>query len=49
MIEMAGVGVAVKNGDELLKSKATEVCAYTNEQGAVSATIKKYGYCGEEE
>lgn len=48
MIETAGVGVAVKNADELLKSKATEVCDYTNEEGAVAAIIKKYGYYGEE-
>ncbi len=48
MIQTAGVGVAVKNADELLKASATEVCEYTNEEGAVAKTIEKYGYYGEE-
>ena len=43
MIQTAGLGLAVKNGDPLLKSKAT-VLDYTNDEGAVAKAVKKYGY-----
>ena len=43
MIERAGLGVAVKNGDEKLKAAADIVLEYTNEEGAVAVLIEKYG------
>jgi len=43
MIERAGLGAAVKNGDEKLKEAADIVLEYTNEEGAVAKLIEKYG------
>ncbi len=43
MIERAGLGIAVQNADPKLKEKAL-VCEFTNEQSAIAAVIKKYGY-----
>ena len=44
MIEKAGLGIAVKNADEGLKSLADCVFDYTNEEGAVGKIIKRYAY-----
>lgn len=44
MIEKAGLGIAVKNADEGLKSLADCVFDYTNEEGAVGEIIKRYAY-----
>jgi hydroxymethylpyrimidine pyrophosphatase-like HAD family hydrolase len=44
MIERAGVGVAVNNADEALKEKADYVCELTNEEGAVTEVINRFGY-----
>lgn len=44
MIERAGVGVAVKNADQALKEKADYVCELTNEEGAVTEVIHRFGY-----
>ena len=48
MIEKAGLGIAVQNADDALKSKADYICAYTNEEGAVGKIIEKFGFCQEE-
>lgn len=47
MIETAGLGIAVKNADELLKKAADVTFDYTNEEGAVGKIIEKYGYLEE--
>lgn len=47
MIETAGLGIAVKNADELLKKAADVTFDYTNEEGAVGKIIEKYGYSEE--
>ena len=47
MIKKAGLGIAVKNADDALRSVAT-VANYTNEEDAVAKIIEKYAY-GEEE
>ena len=44
MIEKAGLGIAVKNADPVLKERADIVCDYTNNEGAVGKIIEKYGY-----
>lgn len=44
MILAAGVGCAVGNAEEELKSNANYVCKKTNNQGAVAEVIKKFGY-----
>ena len=44
MIERAGIGVAVNNADEALKEKADYVCGLTNEEGAVTEVIHRFGY-----
>ena len=43
MIELAGLGIAVKNADEELKKQAFTF-EYTNEEDAVAKIIKRYGY-----
>ena len=48
MIEKAGLGIAVKNADDALKETADYVCAYTNEEGAISEIIEKFGFCKED-
>ena len=45
MIERAGIGIAVKNAEELLKGKADYVCEHTNEEGAIAEVIEKFGFC----
>lgn len=45
MIERAGLGIAVKNAEELLKEKANYVCEHTNEEGAIAEVIEKFGFC----
>lgn len=45
MIEAAGVGLAVKNADELLK-EAAEVFPATNDENAIGKIIEKYGFYG---
>jgi len=47
MIEKAGLGVAVKNADDLLKQAADYVCEFTNEENAVAAIIEKFGFSEE--
>lgn len=47
MIQTAGVGIAVNNADDGLKSVADVVCAYTNEQDAIAHIIEEYGYTEE--
>ncbi len=49
MIEKAGVGIAVKNADEGLKSAAKLVWDKTNEESAIADIIEKLGFCTEEE
>ena len=46
MIQAVGVGVAVKNADNLLKEHAVQL-AYTNEESAVAKVIEMYGYTEE--
>ena len=43
MVEIAGLGVAVKNADEKLKEVAKYVSEYTNEEGAVGKIIQQFG------
>ena len=43
MILTAGVGIAVKNAEELLKNQAIAF-EYTNEEDAIAKIIEKYGY-----
>ena len=47
MVKTAGLGIAVNNADELLKTNADVVCEYTNEEGAIGRIIEKYGYTEE--
>ncbi len=49
MITRAGLGIAVKNADKLLKEQADYICAYTNEEGAIGAIIEEFGFCKENE
>ncbi len=49
MIEKAGLGIAVANADEGLKSRAKLVHNLTNEQSAVAAIIQEYGFYEEKE
>jgi Cof subfamily protein (haloacid dehalogenase superfamily) len=44
MVETAGLGVAVQNGNERLKAEADYVCERTNEQGAIAEVIDKFGF-----
>lgn len=44
MIQTAGLGVAVKNADEILKKSADLVLDYTNEEDAIAQLIDKYAY-----
>ena len=44
MIEVAGLGIAVKNADEKLKEKADYVSEFTNEEGAVADAIERFGF-----
>ena len=44
MIERAGLGVAVKNADKGLLAIADYVSSYTNEDGAVADTIRRFGF-----
>ncbi len=44
MIEKAGLGIAVANADEGLKTRAKVVCQKTNEESAVAEIIEKYGF-----
>ncbi len=44
MIERAGVGVAVGNAEQALKSAADYVCEATNEQSAIAEVIEKFGF-----
>lgn len=46
MIETAGLGIAVRNADPILKEKAL-VCEYTNEESAIAHVIERYGYTEE--
>ena len=48
MLEVAGLGVAVKNADEALKTSADYVSAYTNDENAVADIIYRFGFCKEE-
>ncbi len=43
MIKAAGVGVAVANGEQLLK-EAADFVAVSNDMGAVAQVIEKFGY-----
>lgn len=43
MLEVAGLGLAVKNADPALKERVTTL-DYTNEEDALKEVIKKYGY-----
>lgn len=47
MIEKAGLGIAVKNADEKLKSRARIVLDCTNEESAIARVIEKYAYTEE--
>ncbi len=49
MIEKAGLGIAVANGDEKLKERAKLVHTRTNEESAVAAIIEEYGFYEEKE
>lgn len=44
MIQKAGLGIAVKNADESLKTKADIVAEYTNNESVICKMIEKYGY-----
>lgn len=44
MIERAGMGIAVKNADELLKAAANYVCEYTNDESAIAKILEKFVY-----
>ena len=44
MIKTAGLGVAVKNADEILKKSADLVLDYTNEEDAIAHLIEEYAY-----
>ncbi len=48
MIEKAGLGIAVANADEGLKSAATVVSERTNEEGAIAEIIENYAFYEEE-
>ncbi len=43
MLEVAGLGVAVKNAEKELKAAADYVCERTNNESAVSEVIRKFG------
>ncbi len=45
MIKCAGKGVAVANGEDLLKENADYVCQYTNDESAVASIIEQFGFC----
>ena len=47
MIEVAGLGIAVKNADEALKEAANLVLEYTNDEDAIAEIIEKYAYMEE--
>ena len=47
MLQRAGVGLAVKNADDQLKSLVTPF-GYTNEENAIGKIIEEYGYMPEE-
>ncbi len=44
MLERAGLGIAVNNAEQALKSLAGYVCDRTNEQGAIAEIIEKFGF-----
>lgn len=44
MLETAGLGVAVKNADEVLKKSANLVLDYTNDEDAIAHLIEEYAY-----
>ncbi len=47
MIQRAGLGIAVKNADAMLKEVADYVCAFTNEEGAIGEIIEEFCFCKE--
>ncbi len=44
MIECAGLGVAVANAEDALKSAAGYICEYTNDESAVADIIERFGF-----
>lgn len=44
MIDAAGLGIAVSNADNGLKSKADYVCEYSNGENAIAEIIRKFGF-----
>ncbi len=44
MLQTAGIGIAVKNADDMLKERVDCVFDYTNEEDAVARVIEKYGF-----
>lgn len=47
MIRTAGLGVAVKNADDGLKSEADYICDLTHEEDAVAFVIENFGFAKE--
>ena len=47
MIETAGLGIAVHNADNGLKSNADYICEYSNEENAIAEIIHKFGFYSE--
>ncbi len=45
MIEMAGLGIAVGNGEQALKNASDYVCEYTSDESAIAKIIEKFGFC----
>lgn len=48
MLEAAGLGLAVRNADEMLKDKAISF-EYSNDENAIGRIIERYGFTGEKE
>ena len=48
MLEAAGLGLAVRNADEMLKDKAVSF-EYSNDENAIGRIIERYGFTGEKE
>ena len=48
MLDAAGLGLAVRNADEMLKDKAISF-EYSNDENAIGRIIERYGFTGEKE
>ena len=47
MIQHAGLGIAVKNADDTLKSNAKLVCDFSNNENAIGEIIRRYALANE--